>query len=208
MIQATPMTGGDSKRQAALLALDILRKNEFDKSRPHPAEIDNHSVQTMFVAELICAGADLDVLAVFTQDFIYKKQSLLHLMAWAQPKFYANGNYALIERAAELLTAPGSTGTRRFDLDQIDGVWGFTPLHYAARFGSPRMVETLLEAGASLEVVSTGGMYPSMLPARTPLQVAQAEGPSENVQAMRAWQANKAIKGVLTAEAFKAARQQ
>jgi hypothetical protein len=196
------------ERVQATTIIQMLQKHRFDLTRRTPAEADEHSTQARQIASRICQGVDLDALAAFPQDFIYKKQSLLHLLAWTRPALYVSDAYAVVEDAIEILTRPNPlTGTCRFDLEQVDGVWGYTPLHYAAAFGSARVFQILLEAGASLDAVTTGGMYPSMLAHRTPLGIAQAEGRNSIIQVIEAWQASRKIQGVLAHAGVKQPKQ-
>lgn len=65
----------------------------------------------------------------------------------------------------------------RVSLSNLDEVWGFSPLHYAARKGNLEIAEMLVRAGANAGQMSADG--------RLPEEVAQKEGYSEIAKYLR-----------------------
>jgi len=69
------------------------------------------------------------------------------------------------------------------DVNAVDQAKGWTPLHYAASYGSGAAVQALLAAGAKVQV--TDGQR------RTPLHLAAASGDAATVRALLSAGANK-----------------
>lgn len=192
----------DIAHHLALEVIDTIGRFRFEKLRPIPMTSGNLSGAAVDVAESIVIGADLDVLSKFPQDYIFKGQSVLHMLATVQPQSYDSRNYELIEEAVRLLVEPApTTGLPRFDLEQADGVHGFTPLHYASCYGSPRMVETLLSAGARADALVGSDAEHSTFAGCSPVDLALRHNRKDIAQMIHAHVAGKAIEGIVRSAA-------
>lgn len=181
-------------------AIDLLENSNFDELRGFPAmRGDARFDATLEIAKAICAGADLDMLAAFPQDYVYKRQSLLHLLATTRPMPGETELFADIERAVELLVIPGADGACRFDLEQTDGIFGYTALHYVVAMDNPRLFQILLWAGASLTTKSDIAQATDEAPSRNAIEMAREGKRDDILHIIEAWQARGAIDRVLQA---------
>jgi putative CocE/NonD family hydrolase len=118
---------------------------------------------------LISRGADINVkdedgMPALYSAFFTGKEGVAKLLlekgadfAWKDKAGRKSLHYTALEDysgVAELLLVKGAK------IDERDGEYNFTPLHYAARFGSTKVVEVLIAHGADIKAKDKWGYQP------------------------------------------------